>query len=151
MRLSVLVELRGTVLRPRPRSRISSERASTFWVRMNNSMCHNVSNVASKFEKLHISGLSHSPYSPDISQCDFWSFRMLKRILKDRRFRSHQSIFDNWVRRLPSVIENSREYTLQFKRNQFKLLSDCGDIRGRRFSLHFVIHTAKCWILEWTR
>jgi histone-lysine N-methyltransferase SETMAR len=98
---------------------------ATFWVRMDNSMCHN----GSKFGKHHIARLQHPPYSRDLSPCDFWLFGMLRGILKDREFHSHdeieeaitmawddltfdkiQSAFHNWMDRLRWVIENGGEY-----------------------------------------
>jgi hypothetical protein len=67
--------------------------------------------------------------SPDLSPCDFWVFGMLKGILKDREFHSHdeieeaitmawndltfhevQSVFHNWMNQLRWVIENGAEY-----------------------------------------
>jgi hypothetical protein len=86
---------------------------------MDDSMCHNGSKVALKFEKHHIFRLPHPLYSPDISPCDFWLFGLLKGIMKDREFHSHdeieeaitgarngltfedvQGIFYDWMRRL---------------------------------------------------
>jgi hypothetical protein len=99
---------------------------------MDNSTCHNGSKVASKFEQHHIFGLPHPPYSPDISPCDFWLFGLLKGIMKDGEFRSHeeieeaitvawndlafedvQSIFYDWMRHLAWVIEHEGEYLLE--------------------------------------
>jgi hypothetical protein len=37
----------------------------TFWVHMDNSMCHNWSTVVLKFDKHHLARLLHPPYSPD--------------------------------------------------------------------------------------
>jgi hypothetical protein len=95
-------------------------------------MCHNGSKVASKFERHHIFRLPHPAYSPYISQYDFWLFGLLKGILKDREFHSHegideaitvawndltfedvQSIFYNWMRRLAWVIEHEGGYILE--------------------------------------
>jgi hypothetical protein len=41
---------------------------SIVWVHMDNSMCHNESNMMSKFGKHHV---SQSPYSPDITHVTF--------------------------------------------------------------------------------
>jgi histone-lysine N-methyltransferase SETMAR len=101
----------------------------TFWVNMDNSICHNGSKVVSKFDKHHIARLPHPPYSPDLSPCDFWLFGMLKGILNGRGFHSYdeieeaftmawndltfdevQSAFHNWMNRLRWVIENGGEY-----------------------------------------
>jgi histone-lysine N-methyltransferase SETMAR len=105
---------------------------ATFWVHIDNSMCHNASKVVSEFDKHHIARLPHPPYSPDLSLCDFWFFGMLKRILKDRGFHSHdeieeaitmasndltfdeaESVFHNWMNQLRWVIENGGEYILE--------------------------------------
>jgi hypothetical protein len=67
--------------------------------------------------------------SPDISQCDFWLFGVLKQILRDREFSSSdesedaiaqvwnnltfddiQSVFWDWIRRFAWVAENDGEY-----------------------------------------
>jgi hypothetical protein len=72
-----------------------------------------------KFDKYHMARLPHPPYSPDSSPCEFWLFRMVKGILKDREFHLHdeieeaitiawndlafdevQSAFHNWTNRL---------------------------------------------------
>jgi hypothetical protein len=92
---------------------------ATFWVDMDTLMCHNGSKVGSKFDKHHIARVPLPPYSTDFSPCDFWLFGMLKGILKDREFRSHdeieeaiamawndltfngvQRVFHNWMNRL---------------------------------------------------
>jgi hypothetical protein len=65
--------------------------ASTFWAELD-SMCHNGSKAPSKINKNHISRMPHSPYSPDISPCDFWLFGILKQILRDREFSSSDEI-----------------------------------------------------------
>jgi hypothetical protein len=65
---------------------------ATFWVHMDNSMGHNGSKVVSKFDKHQIARLPHPPYSPDLSPCNFWLFGILKGILKDRQFHSHDEI-----------------------------------------------------------
>jgi hypothetical protein len=99
---------------------------------MDNSTCHNDSKVASKFEQHHIFQLPHFSCSPDISPCDFWLLGLLKGILKNRKFHSHeeieeaitvawndltfedvQSIFYGWMRRLAWVIEHEGEYILE--------------------------------------
>jgi hypothetical protein len=44
---------------------------ATFWVHMDNSMCHNGSKVVSKFDKHHFARLPHPSYSRGLSPCDF--------------------------------------------------------------------------------
>jgi hypothetical protein len=65
---------------------------ATFSVHKDNSICHNGSKVVSKFDKHHIARLPHPHYSPDLSPDNFWLFEMLKGILKDREFHSHDEI-----------------------------------------------------------
>jgi histone-lysine N-methyltransferase SETMAR len=102
---------------------------ATFWIHVHNSTFHHGLRLASKFEDHHVSRSLHSPYSLDISPCDFCLFGMLKRVLKDREFDSSDeieeeitkiwdgltfdeahSVFHNWMSRLAWVIENGREY-----------------------------------------
>jgi hypothetical protein len=91
----------------------------TFWVHLDSSMCRNGSKVVSKFDKHHVARLPHPSRAPDLSPCDFWSFGMLKGIMKDREFHLHdeveeatmmawngltfdevQSVFHSWMNRL---------------------------------------------------
>jgi hypothetical protein len=65
---------------------------ATFWAQMDNSMCHNGLKFVLKFDKHHITRLSHPPHLPDLTPCDFWLSGMLKEILKDREFHSHDEI-----------------------------------------------------------
>jgi hypothetical protein len=99
---------------------------------MDNSTCHNGPKVASKFEKHHIFRLPHPPDLPYITACDFWLLALLKGMMKDREFHSHeeieeaitvawndltfedvQSIFYDWMGRLTWVIEHEGEYILE--------------------------------------
>jgi hypothetical protein len=94
----------------------SSNADCNFLGHMDNSMCHNGSDVVSKFDRHHIARLAHLPYSPDLSPYNFWLFGMLTEILKDREFHSPdeieeaitmawnhltfdgvQSVFHNWM------------------------------------------------------
>jgi transposase len=100
-----------------------------FSVHMDNSVCHKGAKVTEKFEKRHIARAPHPPYSPDLSQCDFWLFEILKQKMKERVFQSEeqilaaiteswnelifediQRVFHNWMERLIWVIANSSEY-----------------------------------------
>jgi hypothetical protein len=65
---------------------------STFWVHMDNSMCHNGSKVMSTFGKHRVSQFPYPPYSPDVSPCDSWLFGRLKGILEDQEFNSSDEI-----------------------------------------------------------
>jgi hypothetical protein len=46
---------------------------STFWVHMDNSMCHNGAKSTSEFQKHNLARMPHPPYSPDISRVTFGS------------------------------------------------------------------------------
>jgi hypothetical protein len=102
---------------------------STFWVDMDNSMCHNGSKIESKVRKHDLFRMPRAPDSPDISPYDFWLFDMLKGIFKDQESPSGdeigeamtktwndltlddvQSVCRNWMSRLVWVIENGGGY-----------------------------------------
>jgi hypothetical protein len=55
-------------------------------------MCRNGHKVSRKFDQGSIERAPRSPYSRDISPCDFWLFGMLKRQMKDRESQSRQEI-----------------------------------------------------------
>jgi transposase len=59
---------------------------------MDNSMCHSSAKITEKLEKKHITRAPHPPYSPDLSQCDFWLFGILKQKMKGRIFQSEEQI-----------------------------------------------------------
>jgi histone-lysine N-methyltransferase SETMAR len=59
---------------------------------MDNSMCHNGAKITEKLEKGHIAPAPHPIYSPDLSPCDFWFFRILKQKMKGRVFESEEQI-----------------------------------------------------------
>jgi hypothetical protein len=114
-------------------------------------MCHNGSKVESKFDKHHIARLPHPVYSPDLSPCDFWLFGIMKEILKNREFRSHdeieeaitmawndlkfdeaQSVFHNWMNRLRWSLRTGESGLLNKDGSVYLcLLSDrIGEVRG---------------------
>jgi hypothetical protein len=105
----------------------SLDSTGDFWVHMGNSLWNNGSKVGSRFEKRHISRLTHPPYLPDISPGKCWLFGigMLKGVLRDGELNSSdeiekatpkvcneltldevQSVFHNWMSRLAWVIGN---------------------------------------------
>jgi transposase len=92
-------------------------------------MCHNGAKITEKLEKRHIARARHSPYSPDLSPCDFLLFGISNQKMKERVFQSEeqifaaiteswneftfediQRVFHNWMERLIRVIANSDEY-----------------------------------------
>jgi histone-lysine N-methyltransferase SETMAR len=102
----------------------------TFFVHMDDSKSHDGGEIQGKFDIKGLVRAPHSPYSPDLSPCDFWFFGMAKGKMKDREFhtvqdlRRHlteiwndltfedvQSVFLEWNIRLTWVIENGGEYS----------------------------------------
>jgi hypothetical protein len=73
------------------RREFHAKRASQFfWVHGEHSMCHHGHKVSEKLAQRSIERVTYSPYSPDISRCDFWLFRMPKHSMKDREFQSQE-------------------------------------------------------------
>jgi hypothetical protein len=56
----------------------------TFSVHVDNSRCHNVRMATPEFDHRRLGRTERPPYSPDLSQCNFWLFGFLKEKLKDR-------------------------------------------------------------------
>jgi histone-lysine N-methyltransferase SETMAR len=128
---------------------------STFWVHMDNSMCHDGAKITSEFQKHRLARMPHPPNSPDISLCDCWLFGMLKRILKDREFvssdeievaiadvwnglTSHdvQSVFRNWTSRLTWVIENGGDYIPESNGIRLLMFTHCSPDRIQNLISH---------------
>jgi hypothetical protein len=82
---------------------------STFGVHLENSPAQAESKMASKVEKHHIFRLPHPSDSPDRPPCDCWLFRLLKGIVKDREFHSHDEIEGRfWWRGMASLLKTFR-------------------------------------------
>jgi histone-lysine N-methyltransferase SETMAR len=122
------IQCRFPRLYPEKRGISRKTRFPAFSVHMDNSMCHTGRKVSAKFVQRSIERVTHPPYSPDISPCDFWLFRILKHNMKDREFQSQQAIlnaiatirdevtfenlqrvFQEWMGRLAWVIGNNGE------------------------------------------
>jgi hypothetical protein len=101
----------------------------TFYVHVDNSMCHNGHIVTEQLATKMLERVAHRAYSPDLSPCGFWLFRMLKQKITDRVFRTPeeilttirkiwsevtleklQSVFSNWIERLEYIIAHEGEY-----------------------------------------
>jgi hypothetical protein len=71
-----------------------------FSVYIDNSRFHNGRMATTEFDRRRLGRAGHPPYSPDLSQCDFWLFAFLKEKLKDRQLHRvqslHQAITDFW-------------------------------------------------------
>ncbi|KAI6658295.1 Transposase [Oopsacas minuta] len=85
--------------------------------------------VRQKIKDMGMHEVPHPPYSPDIAPCDFWLFRKLKDNLSGREFEDRLSLgraiyrylevipkdeyrktFENWIKRLNSVVAYKGDY-----------------------------------------
>ncbi|KAI6647106.1 Transposase [Oopsacas minuta] len=85
--------------------------------------------VRQKIKDMDMHEVPHPPYSPDIAPCDFWLFRKLKDNLSGREFEDRLSLgraiyrylevipkdeyrktFENWIKRLNSVVAYKADY-----------------------------------------
>jgi histone-lysine N-methyltransferase SETMAR len=101
----------------------------TFFVQTDRSKSHDGGKIQGKFDMKRLVRAPHSPYSPDLSPCDFcffgmakgkmkeWEFhavqdirRRLTEIWNDITFEDVRSVFLEWKIRLNWVIENAEEY-----------------------------------------
>jgi hypothetical protein len=99
---------------------------------MDNSRCHNGKKITTEIQHRRFARAPHPRYSPDLSQCNFWLFGMMKHCLKDREihgvqalisvladiwndptFENFQAIFLDWMERLSWVINNNGEYYIK--------------------------------------
>jgi transposase len=99
---------------------------------MDNSRCHNGKKITAEIQHRRFARAPHPPYSPDLSQCDFWLFGMMKHRLKDRdiqgvqaligtltdilddlTFEDVQAVFLDWMERLSYLINNNGEYYIK--------------------------------------
>lgn len=106
--------------------------AKGIFIHMDNAPCHNSKATIEEITKYGMIRLPHPPYSPDISPCDFWLFGHLKEYLKGHTFSNEKELFDEvhnflnsiekdeikkvyneWIQRLHTVIENKGEYILK--------------------------------------
>jgi hypothetical protein len=95
---------------------------------MDNSACHNSHKITDKLTAADIARVLHPLYSPDLSPCDFWLFRFLKKSMKGMELSTKdqsvetittiwrgvtsdtvQSVFQEWMQRLNWVIKNNGE------------------------------------------
>jgi hypothetical protein len=73
---------------------LGGDLAGRFFVQMDDSMCHNDRMITQKISDAKLERLLHPAYSPDLSLCDFWLFRMLKGNMKDRAFQTAEAILE---------------------------------------------------------
>jgi hypothetical protein len=55
-------------------------------------MCPDGRQMTDELANLRFDRVPHPSYSPDVSPCDFWLFRMLKQKIKDRVFQTVEEI-----------------------------------------------------------
>jgi histone-lysine N-methyltransferase SETMAR len=110
-----------------------------FFVYQDHPKSHEGGKTQGKFDMKGLVRALHPPYSPDLSPCDFWFFRMAKGKMKDREFHAVQgirglteiwndltfedvqSVFLEWKVRLNWVIENGGEYSSQYNKKNDNL------------------------------
>jgi histone-lysine N-methyltransferase SETMAR len=98
-------------------------------IHMDNCRVHNAADTTAILCRLKLTRLTHPPYSPDLSPCDFWFFGRAKTAFRDQSFADAdellealtnlfdsitfeelQSVFKNWIKRLEWVIAHGGEY-----------------------------------------
>jgi hypothetical protein len=57
-------------------------------------MCDNGRKITEEISDVKLERLLQPVYSPDLSTCDFWLFRMLKEKMKDRAFQTVEEILE---------------------------------------------------------
>jgi hypothetical protein len=96
---------------------------------MDNSKYHNPKKITGKLQQKHMTRAPRSPYSPELSPCEFRFFRMVQEKNKDLEFCSAQEmvrrssdvwsdftwediqrVFLEWMDRRTWIIENDGEY-----------------------------------------
>lgn len=96
---------------------------------MSKAPCYNSKATMAEIAKYGMIRIPGTPYKPDISPCDFWLFGHLKEYLKGHTFSNEKELFDEvhnflssiekdeikkvyneWIQRLHTVIENKGEY-----------------------------------------
>ena len=120
----VLPEVEKFYLKLRPRTG-----ARGLKILHDNARPHKSLAVRQKIQDMGMHEVPHPPYSPNIAPCDFWLFRKLKDNLSGREFEDRLSLaraifryledipkdeyrktFENWIKRLKSVVEYKGEY-----------------------------------------
>ena len=96
---------------------------------MDNARPHTAHLTRLKLQMLGIETLPHAPYSPDISPCDFWLFKIVKNSMKGCVWSSdneliagarsavnsicrsdYSACYDSWIKRWRSVIQAEGSY-----------------------------------------
>ena len=104
-------------------------RKREIFLHFDNSRCHTTNKVSEKIKELGFKKAQHPLYSPDPAPCDYWLFGYLKENLKGKKFETKEELlefarnflknipkkmyynaYNEWKKRLDSVIENNGEY-----------------------------------------
>jgi hypothetical protein len=67
---------------------------------------HTAQLTTNVLEKMHWKVLPHPPYSPDLSQCDFYLFEPLKKAFGDSQFQDDDGVAEfvqEWLRAQPKT------------------------------------------------
>jgi histone-lysine N-methyltransferase SETMAR len=59
---------------------------------MDNHKVHNSARTGQRLDEFQVARLSHPPYSPDISPCDFWFFGWSKGSMKGQQFQGPDDV-----------------------------------------------------------
>jgi histone-lysine N-methyltransferase SETMAR len=101
-------------------------------IHIGNCEVHTTPETWQKMRRMKFRKLSHPPYSPDLSPCDFWSFGQAKIALRDQNFADADSVFSiltdlfdwvifeelgsvfqSWIEKLKWVIWHNGEYFIK--------------------------------------
>ena len=100
---------------------------STFYMTTPPHMCEVVNSFLAS-EKVKV--LNHSPYSPDLSPCDFFLFPRLKKMLSGNKYTSRSSLGSAIYQCLQQI---PKEDYLSAFRDWIKRLQKCVSVKGEYF------------------
>ena len=95
----VLCHLQEAVQRKQP----DMWAAKNFQLHYDNARAHSAHVIHAFLAKNSMLLVRQAPYSPDLAQCDFWLFPMLKTILKGRQFQAREDIMKKSTKELGST------------------------------------------------
>ena len=86
--LEVLKRLKESVRRKRPDlwARAPNSEYCRMFLHHDNASCHTANRTLALIGESDILMVSHPPYSPDLTPCDFWAFPFLKNHLGGHKF-----------------------------------------------------------------
>ena len=95
-----------------------------------NASCHKCEVVKSFLDSEKVNVLNHSPYSPDLSPCDFFLFPRLKKMLSGNKNTSRSSLGSAIYQCLQQI---PKEDYLSAFRDWVKRLQTCVSVKGEYF------------------